>query len=921
MLLLKTLFLKLNFYIYLLALTWISSALKGQSFEFNQVLPSSPALQLTAELNNLSISAVAFSDIDNDGDFDLLTTGLARNNSNASSTTLYRNDGQGNFSKVEGTIFEKFQGGSIAFGDVDGDNDEDVILTGRYGSLHNKATILYLNDGRGIFTASSLNEFRSSDKCMTVLKDLDKDGDLDLFLSDEYSSHILSNDGKGKFTPMPVSYPDNHYGAVTFADVNNDGYEDMFITGGFRSSLFINKGSLTFEKDNSNIFPPLDWSAAQLADLNGDGSPDLILTGEQSLNGTRSLITKIYQNKNGLFEESYTIIPPLKEASLDITDIDNDKDLDIIINGDIGSLNYTTILYENDGQGIFSEKNQKFVSEKYRSVVKFQDVNNDKSPDFLIVNLIKTNIYINNGHGQFAPILNTPFYHETSFNQVVLGDVDGDSDSDVLVLGSRPHHLYLNDGNGFFNDDTTAKFPELISPNGAFADVDNDNDLDLILTGSMNRKLHAILFSNNGKGQFTIKDSTTFEGIQEGYIAFADIDNDSDQDVLITGQDVNRKAAINLYKNDGNGNFTLQSDSRFNAVQNGIIVFADIDNDNDQDVLIKGHTGFSYSNTLYINDGSGIFTRDYRTFLPPFGGRGACFADLDHDNDLDLFLVGNGYSSFEKARLYLNDGTGRFLQSPQSFNTLGSGDAVLTDLDGDGDLDIFQTGKLIPGSFSYGSELYFNNGDGTFSEMINSPFEPVSNAPFVFSNDIDGDSDEDILVFGINMSGDASAKAYKKSFCSSTLSIDGPNLISNTENATYQWLNCDEGFAPISGEKSQTFTPIHSGEYAVRVSDTKCIGISPCTAVYITENKGSHINGKLSIYPNPVLGRLNINLNGISDKSVAYLKNIHGDILESVILHGNQTNSMIIKHPAGLYFLDVVYGSHKETYKIAVAQE
>ena len=95
-------------------------------------------------------SSVAFSDVDSDGDNDLLITGdtsserIADNTSFERIAKLYTNDG-GSFTEVTGTPFEGVDASSVAFSDVDGDGDYDQLITGWNGSR--SIAKLYTNDG------------------------------------------------------------------------------------------------------------------------------------------------------------------------------------------------------------------------------------------------------------------------------------------------------------------------------------------------------------------------------------------------------------------------------------------------------------------------------------------------------------------------------------------------------------------------------------------------------------------------------------------------------------------------------------------------------------------------------------------------------------------------------------------------------
>ncbi|MCD4732591.1 MAG: VCBS repeat-containing protein, partial [Bacteroidales bacterium] len=114
--------------IYLLLFTsLLTSLIMGQNIAFEQVLPLPPAPQIIANFDWVDASSIAFADIDNDNDQDVLITG----SSNAGIIAkLYTNDGNGNFVEVTETPFVGVSNGSIAFADIDNDNDQDVLITG-----------------------------------------------------------------------------------------------------------------------------------------------------------------------------------------------------------------------------------------------------------------------------------------------------------------------------------------------------------------------------------------------------------------------------------------------------------------------------------------------------------------------------------------------------------------------------------------------------------------------------------------------------------------------------------------------------------------------------------------------------------------------------------------------------------------------
>ena len=104
----------------------------------------------TTNLYDSRHGACAMADIDNDGDLDLLITGKDGDLNN-DRTTLYSNDGLGNFTEItQSSLSILTDSGSIAFADTDGDGDQDLLLTGRNSSTY--YAHFYLNDGSGNFT-------------------------------------------------------------------------------------------------------------------------------------------------------------------------------------------------------------------------------------------------------------------------------------------------------------------------------------------------------------------------------------------------------------------------------------------------------------------------------------------------------------------------------------------------------------------------------------------------------------------------------------------------------------------------------------------------------------------------------------------------------------------------------------------------
>jgi len=338
---------------------------------------------------------------------------------------------------------------------------------------------------------------------------------------------------------------------------------------------------------------------------------------------------------------------------------------------------------------------------------------------------------------------------------VALGDVDGDGDNDI-VFGSwrnaaypfNQAQLYLNDGLGKFIDATATRIPITFDSTEAvaLADVDGDGDLDLAL-GNWGQ---SELFLNDGTGTFSNVTATRMprQAIETNAVVLGDVDMDGDLDMVVGNGNGPRQSW--LYLNDGSGTFQDVTAARMprHIARTNDVALADVDNDGDLDlVLANGYFYYYYHpNLLYLNDGTGTFTDATAARLPPDGDDSLTvdLGDVDGDGDLDMVFGNGGYAGSDQNRLYLNDGSGTFIDATATHMPAvrdGTQDVVLGDMDGDGDLD------LVAANWGQ-NRLYLNDGTGTFSD-VTVPRMPSDNnrGHAAALEDVDADGDLD-MVFG-----------------------------------------------------------------------------------------------------------------------------------------------------------------------------
>jgi hypothetical protein len=209
-------------------------------------------------------------------------------------------------------------------------------------------------------------------------------------------------------------------------------------------------------------------------------------------------------------------------------------------------------------------------------------------------------------------------------------------------------------------------------------------------------------------------------------LAFADIDGDGFDDIVMHSLFPNAQKGIPfehlVFLNTGNKTFRDFSDeSGLRGVQAAFFVFADVDNDGDQDcfagldIELPGQTS-----ALYLNDGKGHFTKKEGSGLEAAKlTANAVFADFDGDGFLDLY-AGNGSSmSAAKDQLFFGKGGGSFVEASQNLKsrpTQPTNGVVACDYDGDGDLDIFVSHYGVSVGLGWRA-LWENDGAGNFTNV------------------------------------------------------------------------------------------------------------------------------------------------------------------------------------------------------------
>ena len=218
-------------------------------------------------------------------------------------------------------------------------------------------------------------------------------------------------------------------------------------------------------------------------------------------------------------------------------------------------------------------------------------------------------------------------------------------------------------------------------------------------------------------------------------VSCIDFNNDGLEDLTFA---TGTNQELYFYTNNGDGTFTKIAPLVSNTHHTKMVLWADYDNDGDKDLFV---TAFQRPNTLYRNDGGGVFTDVTAMAGIPVRNDwtwGATWGDYNNDGLLDLYVC-NRHNAVNSNYLYRNNGNGTFTDVTRkagvSDGTQLTFQANFVDINNDGWLDLYLANDRL-----YGNTLFRNNGDGTFTDISTSSaagitIDAMNTAAGDFNND------------------------------------------------------------------------------------------------------------------------------------------------------------------------------------------
>ncbi|MCF0073541.1 VCBS repeat-containing protein [Dyadobacter sp. CY261] len=592
---------------------------------------------------------------------------------------------------------------------------------------------------------------------------------------------------------------------VTVGDINGDMYPDIYICNDFyeRDYLYINQKDGTFSEELEKRIKHTSLASmgADMADVNNDGYPELFTTDMLPRDEYRYKTTTSFENhylfnlkkekgfynqymqnslqlnnQDGTFSEianySGVAASDWSWGAL-LFDADNDTQTDIYICNGI----YHDILDQDFIDFFANEVTQKMVLSGEKE--NMQDII-DRMPSTPIFN----NFFHNEGNLRFAEKGKEFGFNKASFsNGAAYADLDNDGDLDLVVNNvNEPCFIYKNrsdsrknrghyirfdlKGKGMNTHAIGSKvevyagnqvFTKQVNPSHGFqSSTEYPVTIGLGTIGRIDSVLvrwpdHKITVRRDIRPDTTLQ--FEMKAAKESVISA-----NSSQPTLLTlmnvkGLEGHQENKYEDFYNERNIPVMLSREGPKAAI-------GDVNGDGAEDIYICGAKG--QGGQLYLQK-NGQFLRSIQKAFPDLPGiedTAALFFDADGDGDSDLVVGGGGNESTKASpdlptRLYLNDGKGNFALDSKAFpaNAMNTAVIIAHDYDSDGDLDLFVGSRSVPREYGSNpvSYIYANDGKGAFKEMGKSVAPELSRVGMVRDaawTDVDGDKTKELVLVG-----------------------------------------------------------------------------------------------------------------------------------------------------------------------------
>ncbi len=348
---------------------------------------------------------------------------------------------------------------------------------------------------------------------------------------------------------------------------------------------------------------------------------------------------------------------------------------------------------------------------------------------------------------------------EAHILEVAFADVDGDGDLDVIAaLEGDENRLYINDGSGVLSwKRGVFKAAKHDTEHVRAVDFDGDGHIDVVFVAEDDQTHEYYL----GNGDGTFRDvSDRLLGMSEGNgLDVGDVDGDGRPDIVVGNSGSEGQNFLWINDSLRPGYFIDRTARNLPQVNDATqsIKLADLNGDGHLDMVVGNEVP---PNRLLINDGSGGFTEhaDQLDLPEPLETREALVFDVDGDGDLDIVFanITSNAGKWDKnpqARILINDGQARFTDETAQrmpayeFSTYSAREI---DFDHDGHIDLLLSAVAVPGFSEERLRAFRNDGTGHFTDVTEEALPPsvIGRNWNITVGDLNGDGIADAFVGG-----------------------------------------------------------------------------------------------------------------------------------------------------------------------------
>lgn len=771
---------------------------------------------------------VALGDINGDGLIDVYMT------SNQGSNKLYLNEGNFKFRDITdqaGVGGQKAWSTGVSMVDINGDKLLDIYVCNSGDvSGDDKENELFINNGDLTFTESAA-EYNLNDHGYSThasFFDYDKDGDLDVYIlnnsyqaigsfnlrknerpnRDSLGGDKLMQNQNGRF--VDVSEEAGIYGSVigfglgvTVGDVNNDNWEDIFVSNDFfeRDYLYINQKDGTFKEELTSQMQSISGASmgADMADIDNDGKADIFVTEMLPSDYERLKTVTTFEDwnkyqynvKNG-YHHQFT----RNVLHYNLGD-DTFSEIGRLAGVEASDWSWGALFFDmdNDGlkdlfiaNGIYKDlTNQDYLAyvaneEVVRSVIQKSGVNYDHLIDTIPSNMVANHSYINKDNLRFEVYDDSGLNMPSFSNGAAYGDLDNDGDLDLIVNNvNMPCFVYRN------TSDTSTERYLKIELQGDGANTYAYGTKIEVSTGK-----HTYYYEvQPARGFQSSMDPRPNIGVDTAHtvdvkIIWPDLRISEFKDIAsnqilqvkqaegTTNEPMPKEQLVTFEKSKVHVPFMHLENSFVDFNQERLlyhmhsnlgprVAVGDLNNDSYMDMIIPGAKGSASSIIWGSKDGlkgSESTVTELDQWKESEHVQAITF-DANGDGHLDIYLASGGveltkYSDYYYDVLLFNDGRGNFTQSTQKLPTedrISTGVVSAGDVDGDGDIDLFVGERIKVGQYGAPCSGYIliNDGHGAYEEATQRIAPELVDLGMISDatwTDIDLDGDLDLIVVG-----------------------------------------------------------------------------------------------------------------------------------------------------------------------------